>query len=358
MGVTNREAVRFVTYGRDEELAELENAVLSRPEGSAQVMVGGYGIGKSHLCELLSFRLERQGYAVARLELGASHSRAEYPRYILEAIEKSLRVPIGDRVYEGVTDVALIRRAINVEHADFWDRAIVLRSHELFPGDCGLQQRIDYLRAELPLVSGDRFYDLYWMSVSARVPFELTAINRAAAELNCLAHDLKEVGVPGIVVLLDEAERSETLPRGRYRMERARDLIFGLALSSSNKDTSSLKHFRNESPHSKPYLPCGRSRIHTVFAFTYEWGLASDLAHRLGVTPLSLSPLGTAANDVLLELVIDLYHEAYGYTPHLTSEKVARLVPDRNAPDVRSTIRTIVSGLDYYRHLEEDACRG
>jgi hypothetical protein len=354
MGVTNREAVRFVTYGREQELADLESTILGKPAGSAQILIGGYGVGKSHLCELLSFCMGRQGYAVAKLELGASHSRAEYPRYILEAIEQGLRVTIGGHVYEGVTDMALLRRAVNPAHADHWDRKTVLHSHELFPERSDVHRRIEFLRAELPLLPGERFYNPYWMSVSAKVPFELTAINRAVAELNCLAHDLKEVGVPGLVVLLDEAERSETLPRGPYRMNRAREMILGLALASSNRDTSSLKHFHNESPRSKPYLPCGASLVHTVFAFTYEWGLAADLAQLLGINPLTLSPLEDAAGYALLERILALYDEAYGYAPHLNSEKVARLVAHCNAPEARSVIRTIVSGLDYYRHLEED----
>lgn len=277
---------------------------------------------------------------------------------MLEAIEQGLRITIGGHVYQGVTDLALIRRAINPEYADYWDRETVILSHELFPGHLNLHERISYLRDKLPLLPDERFYNSYWMSISANVPRELTAINRAVAELNRLAHDLKKVGVPGVVVLLDEAERSETLSRGKYRIERARDLIFGLALSSSNEDTTSLKHFRNESAYGSPYLPRGVSLIHTVFAFTYEWGLAAELAGRLNVEPLVLSSLGTASHDVLLEHVMRLCDEAYGYAPYLTADQVAQLIAERTTPDIRSTIRKIVSGLDYYRHLEEDGCSG
>lgn len=356
-GVTNREVVRLLSYGRDEELSQLERGVLDRPDGSAQVIVGGYGVGKSHLCELLGLALEAKGYAVARLELGASHSRAEYPRHILEAIETSLRVKIGQRTYRGMTDLALLRRAADVRRTNSWEQRTVLESHKLFPGAHNLGQRVDFLRDELAALAPERFYSPYWASSSKVVPYELTAVNRAVAELNRVAHDLKDVGVPGLVVLLDEAERSETLPRGAYRMERARDLILGLATASANQDTRRLKHYRNEAPFANPYLPCGVSRIHTVFAFTYAWGLAADLEAHLGVEPIKLTPLRGADRDSLLERLIELYDDAYGYAPDLSEAEVKRLKTERSAPDVRSTVRTIVAGLDFYRHQEENGRR-
>ncbi len=354
MGVTNRHAVRHVTYGRELELKGLRQTIQIQASGSSQVIVGEYGVGKSHLCEMLSFYLEEQGYAVARLELGASHSRAEYPRYILEAIENNLRVHIDGHLYSGLSDLVLLRRAIDSFQARLWDRRDVLSAHEHAPGRQNLSARVGQLRQTLMLHPN---YNPHWMSLASEVPFELTATNRAVAQLNHLAHLLKVVGVPGVVVIFDEAERSETLPRGSYRVERARDVIVGFALASSNKDTSSLKHFRNESIRSHPYLPSGLALFHTVFAFTYPWGLSVQLERLLGITALRLSPFKKNAHDSLFEKIINLYEQAYDYAPHMTNEDVRRLKRDNDDSDVRSVVRTMVAGLDYFRYREEDGDR-
>ena len=348
IGAVNRAVVRALTYGRDVELERLQGTVRENPGGSTQILIGGYGAGKSHLCECLALRLEAEGYAVARVELGASHGRAENPKAVLAEIERSLSVVVDGLRISGSLDLGILIRAIRLPRRYFrLEKEIIDSAHRRFPGRISLLDRFAWLRDEIPRIWGeDGRGSIPDLCPSDDIPTQMTAANLAVAAANRLAHDLAMVGVPGLVILLDEAERSEWAANA-YRVERARTLMHGLALGAANRPTSDLHHFRNRSY--PAFIPSPPSRIHTVFAFTWIWGMPRDLARMLDLAPIRVQPLPGTALEEIRDEVSRLYERAYGETPELSAGDWELVNRNAGAEDVRGYVRCLVAAFDTAR---------
>ncbi len=348
VGAVNRAVARSLTHGRDSELRLLEGTIQGNLQGSAQILVGGYGAGKSHLCECLALRLETKGYAVARVELGASHGRAENPKAVLTEIERSLSVMVDGQRLSGALDLGLLIRAIRLPRRHFhFEKQCVQSAHRRFPGRQRLLDRLAWLREEIPRLWSERGSgEIPNLCPSDDVPAQMTAANYAVAEANRLAHDLAKIGVPGLVILLDEAERSEWAANA-YRVERARTLMYGFALGAANKATSGLHHFRNRSH--PTFIPTPPSRLHTVFAFTWPWGMPQELARLLALSPILIQPLTATELEGIRSEVSRLYECAYGHTPKLSSGEWERVKRNSGSEDVRGYVRGLVAAFDAAR---------
>ncbi|HRY15583.1 MAG TPA: DUF2791 family P-loop domain-containing protein, partial [Candidatus Competibacteraceae bacterium] len=316
-GVVNRYVVERATYGQAERLARLCQSIDQQKTGSVQVVVGGYGTGKTHFGELLARALEKQDFAVARLELGASHEQAENPRSIVSAVEQSLTLTIDGRTFHGASDLATLLRALifmREDRLDHWtfgkEQALLRATYDRFPGRQGFLTRFDTLREAIPKYWGllQSTY-LPTLSLSDGVPTDMSAANKAIAKLNWLAHQLRLIDVHGLVLLLDEAERTEWAINS-YRVERAWDVMMGLALTAGNHDTRDLKHHRNvRSPVYRPHHP---SYMHVVFAFTHQGGLCQQICQRTGIVPEVLSSYDNDDKRQIENQLRILYGWAYG----------------------------------------------
>ena len=299
LGVVNPFAAQKITCGRKKEIRSLETIIENSPEGSVQNVVGGYGAGKSHLCELLAARLESRGYAVAKVEMGASHGRAENPDCFLSSVGRNIRARI--------------------------DGASVI-------GDAELAARLYPEKRYTPELLG-------------YVPTEMTAANLAVSRINHAAHSLGALGVRGIVILLDEAERSN-FAWNAYRERRAWNLMVGLSLAAANGDTSSLKHYHNNSWRS--YRPLAPSKIHVVNCFTVQWGIANCIEAHTGCRTLELGKLKDGVLENVAKKVIKLYQNAYGASHELSGQLWLKIW-DRFDDEIRGFIRSIVAALDNQR---------
>ena len=308
-GVVNRFIAEHLTYGRSAEIKRLERTIRQKKEGSTQVVIGDYGVGKSHLAEVLALRLEAAGYAVARLELGASNGRAENPQGVLRSIAANVRVRIGGRRFAGSELRMLVHAMAKPGQYDrwHWDYEIRRSIHKELPGKKNAAARYDLLRQARQQRLTEGGYS-YLPAVFGGIPSAMTAVNCAVREVNSAAHLLAEHGFKGLVLLFDEAERSEWAV-SYYRADRARDLMLGFALGSANKETRQLKHYRNATW--RGYLYHKPSLIHSVFLFTRWWGLASEIRRAVGIQAIELDPLPEAARRNLRQRIEALYQDAY-----------------------------------------------
>lgn len=348
-GVVTRDLAQLVICGRKAELACLASHVDTNDDGSAQIVVGEYGAGKSHLCEALAARLVETGYAVARIELGAANGRAENPRGVVASIEEKIALRVGGRLLRGSADLSNLLLALLCDRIHSGPDAAPLRAiHARHPGPDGLLARFDAIRQHMPRVwaaAGLAAERRGFLSDS--IPTAMTAANRAAAALNVLAHLLSEADQRGLVLLFDEAERAEWAPND-YRLERARDFIIGMAYTALNLDTAHLKHYLDD--HSKPYRPLAPSRLHAVFAFSYRWGLAYRLARDIGVEPLELPVIGTQERRQVAATVVSVYAIAYGKGDACLAETdLERIEQSCRGEDLRSFVRALVAALDWNR---------
>jgi hypothetical protein len=348
MGVVSRRVIRHITYGRDKELDHLQTHLQSKPEGSCQLLIGGYGTGKSHLCESLAMRLETANYAVGRLELGASHGRPNNPRAVAYEAERAITVHIDGRRFSGIQDLAVLRRAIRLPRLYYKkEKDLVQLVHKELPGRKNLLARFDRLSLAVPALWGRLERPAVPdMALGSDVPTAMTAANYTVSFFNKFAHDLHSIGVPGLVLIFDEAERSE-MALTSYAIERARTLMMGFALSSANLDTRLLHHYQNNSRVS--YCPLAPSRIHTLYAFTWRWGLAYDIEHRASAATLELAAIGAQDRDGISRRVLNLYETAYGRKMALTKADLDTVAGNLGDEEIRSFVRGLVSALDTRR---------
>ena len=341
-GVVNQYVARHITYGRDAEIAALESGVVCAPMGSCQVVIGGYGVGKTHLCEVLSSRLETAGYAVARIELGSSSERAENPDAVLASVCRSISLQMAGLRICGASDITCWVRAASVPPDTWgWESEFLRELHTLLPGEENILKRYDAIRERFTVeYQTDDFASL----LIRRIPATMTACNLAVAEINELAHSLHAAGVRGLVLLLDEAERSNWATNA-YRTERARDMMLGLGMAAANADTSRLRHYANDQR--SPYVPMKPSRIHSIFWFTYAFGLAAEISRSAGVKALDLAPLGEHAMESILQKVTELYRSTYRSSTRGMS--LEEFTSSARGDETRAMVRRLVAALDHAR---------
>ncbi len=357
-GVVNRFVVQRATCVQEDRLKRLCNHIQQKSSGSVQVLSGGYGTGKSHLSELLAETLEQQNFAVARLEMGASHGRAEHPRAIVSAIEQSLTFTVDNRTFKGPTDLAMVLRALVFMPDDALlrrtyerEKQLLWAIHDRYPGRARFVERFDALRKAIPKFWGQIGSTLIpAYSISDDIHQEMSATSQAVAKLNWLAHQLRKVDVPGLVLILDEAERAEWAMNS-YRANRAQDMMIGLALAADNRDTSGLKHHRNVlSPGYRPYAP---SYMHIVFAFTHRQGLCNHICQLTGIVPEVLQSFDEKDKRVIRNRLVVLYAWAYGMEnlDSLDAADEEKVRKHTSGEDIRSFIRSLIAALDHRRLL-------
>lgn len=345
-GIVNRYIAEHLTYGRDREVAQIETVIQENPKGSCQLVIGGYGVGKSHLCEVLARRFENNGYAVAKLEMGASYGRAENPHAVLDSIGRSIKAQVKCRYFFGNSELAYLSKAVEKPtEAWRWDYYALQEIHKQFPSENDLLSRYRAIR-DLYAAPPEENAWYYEPRIIDSIPSSMTAANLAVASVNKTAHKLRKVGAKGIILLFDEAERSN-FASSYYRQGRARDLMLGFALASANMDTFHLKHYQNNTFLSyRPYEP---SLIHVVFLFTCQRGLGNEIARAVEVIPLILTPL--PAEDVLnlQNEVIKLYNSAYNVKLELFPDLLAKIRMDNRNIETRTMVRRLVAALDTVR---------
>lgn len=310
-GVVNRYIAEHLTFGRESEIAGIESQIFSNEEGSVQILLGGYGVGKSHLCEVLACRLEKAGYAVARVELGSSSERAENPDAVLQAIANSITVHIGGHHFHGSDE--LNSRLVE----PFFQKESIK----------------------------DEFYKL--LLLFRPIPSAMTAANLAVGQVRYAAQFLHNLGCKGVVIIFDEAERATALSWTPYRSQQATNLILWFALTSANKDTSSLKHYRNERHYCS--LPSS-SLMHTIFCFTYYDDLVKQISSLINPPIYHLSKLNEFTLEKIKLKIQEIYQKAYGISAKISSQDEKKIYESvKDFEDTRTFVRCLVAALDHQR---------
>ncbi len=345
-GIVSRNVIELVAHGRESELETLKNHIESNTGGSTQIIVGGYGVGKSHLLEVMTERLLEDGYAVARLELGSSSERAENPNAVVGAIERSFRVRVQGHEYSGGEKLCLLRRALKSHHiTDTYPiRSIMLEAHKKFDTN-QLFERTEHIRVEL--TRADLLTEVVRLnSLAFDIPNVMTAANRAVKNIEVLSDDLKVKGnIKGFVLLFDEAERSEWASTP-HREEQARNCLMWFATRAAQKSIENLKTYRDEwvEDIQEPFF------MHAIFAFTHRWGLAYSLEHRLQSSALTLESLSKSERLEIAESIKTVYKIAYGkQSGKLEKPVLQKILQDTDNEDVRLFTRTLVAALDHFR---------
>jgi len=347
-GVVNEAVVSKISYGRENVLHEILSQIEENPWGSTQQFIGGYGYGKSHVCELVACKLLSLGYGVAKLEMGASHGSAESPRSVLASIENNFQLHLNGARYHGDSDISFLLRTMTGKprFRSLTEKKELARIYRQYPDNDQLHIRFNKARLKLSEIWSS-YGSIPEMSLKLGIPGAMTATNYVCSRLTEFSHELYKVGAKGLVLILDEAERTD-FSANSYREERALDWMLGIALTASNKRTGELKHFHND--YSFSYRKHTPSRIHVLNAFSYRGGNCSIIARRLKKQPIELREIGEEAHPQLIKKIMELYSDAYpGQSIVACENEMYEMVEAQSGDGLRQFVRSVVAALDSHR---------
>lgn len=317
------------TVGREVEVAQLESDLEQtvRTGGACRVFCGAYGVGKSHLLEILARRAQAGGLAVSRVVLDRQRVAACRPRRLYREVVEGLSLP--GRTAQGLAalEVVLEQSAGLLMKSELpWER------HPYFSVALGAwREASPASRAEL----------LYWIGggertanrrLRARLRHELgrdpgafyaikdhrTVWNQLTSLVSGLACMIRDSGLAsGLVLILDEAEMCavESASAQRYG-DRTLTGLAAAALGPRRVRRPELLAELGGHKATRQFPPFHRSRCHLYLAL----GMATRTSGREVLERLlpkdcfvELRPLGPDDMARLLERILLSYRQAF---PH------------------------------------------
>lgn len=357
------------TVGREVELAAIDDD-LARVEsqgGACRVFCGPYGVGKTHLLEVLARRALDSGLAVARVVLDRQRVAAHRPRRLYREIVLALKLPGAPGAGSAMALVldGAVGKKSSFLSGDSWDRhpyftPLLAAWQALAPGSqvrrellhwiCGGERRGNrHLRAAVRKECGLDPGALYALKDHRTVWNQMTGL---VSGLSCL---IRESGLGrGLAVLLDEAEMC-ALPAPADQRYGDRALTGLGAAALGPRQVSRPELLRDTGGHRacRDFPPFHRGRNHLYLALAMANRpsgrevlsrlLPKDVFVRLG-------PLTAADLTRLLQAILAAYRRAF---PHFEAGSglatpLARLLLLRGgeSPGPRQSVQQALAFLD------------
>ncbi len=317
------------TVGREEEVAQLETDLEQtlKAGGACRVFCGAYGVGKSHLLEILARRAEARGLAVSRVVLDRQRVAACRPRRLYREIVEGLVLPgqarRGVAVLEKVLDQAagrLMKGDLPWEQHPYfspllavWAEASAASRAELLYWIGGGERTANRrLRARLRREVGRDPGAFYAIKDHRTVWNQLTSL---VSGLACLIRDSGLAA--GLTLILDEAEMCavESASDQRYG-DRTLTGLAAAALGPRRVRRPELLAELGGHSAVRDFPSFHRSRCHLYLAL----GMATRTTGREVLERLlskdcfvDLRPLGPTDKAGLLERILMSYKQAF---PH------------------------------------------
>ncbi|HID95812.1 MAG TPA: hypothetical protein EYP53_07125 [Candidatus Latescibacteria bacterium] len=350
-GIVPHRDIEDFTFGRDEELGEVERCFeeLEGRGGSALIVEGAYGAGKTHFLDYIYELATKRGYLVAKAELDGWEVTPAKPWRVYRELTKSMR-------FEGGGFRELLTEASRLEPLDPPHTFLTPALRKIRKG------KADPLLWEW--IAGERNprfylneYGSYW-----RLPVLLThstASDIYSYILSGIGYLARRIGLKGFVVLLDEAETVFWLWRDQ---EKGLGFLKGLIYLTLNYPRLTEKGggrdlgLYHSGVRTTPYLYKIPSYVFLMAAFTPVWSFAyrqiKDLAANR-VIPLSGLTLENYYQ--MFESLIVLYQSAYPEARlNHGLDYVFQLLINREDEGVRFFLKASVEALDLIRHHPQE----
>lgn len=359
LGIVPVDCVSEFTYGRDEELRRFKSW-LARPEQSVLLVIGHYGIGKTHLLRYFRTLGLEDGFAVANVEIDPNETPFGKPKRIYSAIVRTFAFKDDHGHTAGFRD--FVRKSIVKGF---------LTDHPYFRrlrGGLDDQTLWDWIEAResaaRPPLRGD----------FPRLPDTSTAMNVYCNLLSAIGWASTPVfGLKGLLILFDE---TEALDIGTYYQRRKGNEFFeallGLALEREVGDClggNAAGGGRRRDPWiaELPFLYRTPTRLRIVLAV--DLGAFADiillLNKKLGldvigglthseesasVRILVVREMGPDVKRALFNEVFRRYASAYG----VEVDRVSAVKTLEGAPgydgEWRRFVKAVIESLDLVRH--------
>ncbi len=355
LGIVPHQDVEVFTFGREREVQLVEAALarLAERRGDVYMIEGEYGAGKTHLLEYLHHRALSKGMAVSLVQFDPVEVTPHRPKRVYRELVRNLRF-IQDGREQGFRE--LLRAAVNLDMSDHVFFGPVLRK----------LKRLDPAGAESEVfwqfIEGESTKEY---AVEMRTPYRVRGAQgipalydfSTAADFYCniisgLSFIAREVGLVGLVLLIDEAETVTRLWDVFY-LTKSVNFMDGLVRVAQNDPE--LRRVNERLIHNQvrpvPYIYRDPALL-VVFATTPTPGeyayirLANAVRHRIELKPLEDQALANA-----FATMVRIYERAYpGFSlPVAEQKKILTRAARQGSFGVRGFIKCCVEALDIAR---------
>lgn len=355
LGVVPHQDVESFTFGRDREVGLVQSALARLKDGKGDVYLveGEYGTGKTHLLEYIHHRALQTGMLVSICQFDPQEVSPHRPKRVYREIVHNLRF-IQDGTEFGFRD--LLRRATELDMSD----------HVFLGPVLAKLRRLDAAHIESEVfwqwIEGESTKDY---ATDGRSPHRVKGGQRipalydfsTAADFYCnilsgISHIARELGLGGLVLLIDEAETVTHLWDIIY-LTKSTNFMEGLVRTAQNDPD--LKRMNSRMIHNRvrpvPYIYRDPA-IFLAFATTpspydYAYIKLANRVHR----KIELQPLDDRALVDAFATIVMLYKRAYpGFdVTELQQKKLFGDAARRGEEGVRSFIKYCIEGLDVAR---------
>jgi len=338
LGGVSHNQVGLFTYGREKEINYV-NEWLASKKGS-MLINGDYGVGKTHLLEIISLKAIEKGWAVARIEIDPDEAPLNKPKKIYQHFVNSFSYRQNGRdlgfqdFIESIAESkksSQIRKLIN--HPYLGKILIHWKDEE------DKSWLLDWIKGD-----GSKPADF------PQMPDTQTAANVYCNILSGLGWSAKNIlGLRGIIILFDEAECVDPSWYNHNQFVKALRFLKAIILMSNNDEklledctfssTSrelGLEYFGG-SRIKYPFLWEHESCIKLIFSFVPEMLECMKTDTKLyslinKIPEINIDTLEDQDLQHLLEEVILVYKDAYDFTikddifPYISRNKTRKFV--------------------------------
>ncbi|MDH4211807.1 MAG: ATP-binding protein [candidate division WOR-3 bacterium] len=356
LGIVPHQDIEYFTFGRGYELSELEQGLKALKEGSGNVYLveGGYGSGKTHLLEYMHHLCLKYGFVTTYCELSVQETPMYRPKRVYRELVHNLRYIKEGSEYR-FRD--LLRMVASIEIRDHCFLTPVLRYVKNLEDDT-LKNEVFW-----QLIEGESTKDYATDPLS---PFRVrgghkipalydysTATDYYTYIISGLSHLVYEVGLGGLVIILDEVE---TIAHIWNYIEYSRGLNFLEGLIQAALDNDGLKVIDKRLLHNRvrptPYV-YPDPHILLILASTPVHGLRDFVGVReLIDRKVVLRRFSKAELELIYNNLYDVYTCAYPAFSIVISqrENIFNAALKRSYGELREFIKFSVEAFDWFRY--------
>lgn len=360
LGGVPRHLVAQFTAGRDEEI-QVINQFCSSDTSPLFILEGAYGVGKSHMLELVSSIALNSGWAVARIEIDPSENAFHRPLNIYRTLARSFLYP-KDGHFHNFSD--FVDDIINSP------KGKKMGAHPYFKEILIRWDDVDNNKTDLiEWISGQGIDGQF--SKIPKLHDAQTAANiycNIISGIGWAAHNVLEL--KGLLILFDEAEGIDRSWYTTYQFSRATNFINGLLRMAKNDPILIIEPKKYMHEETAPVRKVGRktglqycgldreiapflweteSNVKIIFSFIpqlldtiLQFPTMNDMFNDVQRYPLE--PLNPTAMGELYNKVVPIYQKAYNFTP--TANTYEHLPINKT----RLFVKGMIESFDILRH--------
>lgn len=335
------------TFGRDNEIDKI-NKWLESDEGSL-ILSGNYGVGKSHLLEVIASIAVEKGWAVSRVEIDPNETPFHKPSNIYKNITKNFSCKHNEKYLDFNEFIECIVKSKNSAN-----KAKLLKHPYL--GE--LLRYWNY---------ADKTKLLDWIRGEDNTPYKIPKLfdEQTASNLYCniisgIGWATKNIlGLKGTLVLFDESESVDPFWYTRYQFEKARTFLRGSILMSNNdkrllNDAGTVYseklnlRYSGRKNYRYPFLWEKKSHTKLIFSFVPDMMEIvenyPDIYNLFAnMEKIEIDVLDKNSLQNIYERISDIYEEAYSFSIH---NDFFHYIPNSKT---RKFVKGVVEGLDLLR---------